>query len=75
MPDERKKVLYDERQKRKHSQGGQKKRYKDNHKDSLKDFNIPSTENMLHRIEQSGIVLSEKDYLSTKQRESVKLKE
>ena len=45
MPDERlrKKVLYGELQEGKHSQCGQKKRYKDTLKASLKDFNI-STE-------------------------------
>ena len=44
MPDERlpKKVLYGERQEGKRSQGGQKKRYKDTFKASLKDFNIPT---------------------------------
>ena len=43
MPDERlpKKVLYGELQEVKRSQGGQKKRYKDTLKASLKDFNIP----------------------------------
>ena len=43
MPDERlpKKVLYRELQEGKRSQGGQKKRYKDTLKASLKDFNIP----------------------------------
>ena len=43
MPDERlpKKVLYGELQEGKRSQGGQKKRYKDALKASLKDFNIP----------------------------------
>ena len=43
MPDERlpKKVLYGEHQEGKHSQGGQKKRYKDTLKASLKDFIIP----------------------------------
>ena len=42
MPDERlpKKVLYGELQEGKRSQGGQKKRYKDTLKASLKDFNI-----------------------------------
>ena len=45
MPDERlqKKVLYGELQEEKRSQGGQKKRYKDTHKASLKDFNIPES--------------------------------
>ena len=44
MPDERlpKKVLYGELQEGKRSQGGQKKRYKDIHKASLKYFNIPT---------------------------------
>ena len=44
MPDERlqKKVLYGELQEGTRSQGGQKKRYKDTLKASLKDFNIPT---------------------------------
>ena len=44
MPDERlpKKVLYGELQEGKRSQGGQKKRYKDTLKASIKDFNIPT---------------------------------
>ena len=44
MPDERlpKKFLYGELQEGKRSQGGQKKRYKDTLKASLKDFNIPT---------------------------------
>ena len=43
MPDQRlpKKVLYGELQEGKRSQDGQKKRYKDTPKASLKDFNIP----------------------------------
>ena len=43
MPDARlpKKVFYGELQEGKHSQGGQKKRYKDTLKASLKDFEIP----------------------------------
>ena len=44
MPDERlpMKDLYGELQEGKRSQGGQKKRYKDTIKASLKDFNIPT---------------------------------
>ena len=44
MPDERlpKKILYRELQIEKRSNGGQKKRYKDTLKASLKDFNIPT---------------------------------
>ena len=44
MPDERlpKKILYGELQVGKRSHGGQKKRYKDTLKASLKDFNIPA---------------------------------
>ena len=45
MPDEHerlpKKVFYGELQEGTHSQGGQKKRYKDTLKASLKDFDIP----------------------------------
>ena len=44
IPDERlpKKILYGELQVGKRSHGGQKKRYKDTLKASLKDFNIPT---------------------------------
>ena len=44
MPDEHlpKKILYGELKVGKRSHGGQKKRYKDTHKASLKDFNIPT---------------------------------
>ena len=44
MPDERlpKKILYGELQVGKRSHGGQKKRYKDTLKASLKEFNIPT---------------------------------
>ena len=44
MPDERltKKTLYGELQVGKRSHGGQKKRYKDTFKASLKEFNIPT---------------------------------
>ena len=51
MPDEPlpKKVLYGELQEGKRSQGGQKKRYKDTLKTSLKDFNI-----LIESWEQAG---------------------
>ena len=57
------------------SQGGQKKRYKDTLKASLKDFNIPidSWEQVV-RIEQSGVASSTKVPPNLKKRESVKLK-
>ena len=44
MPEERlpKKILYGKLQVGKRSHGGQKKRYKDTLKASLKDFNIPT---------------------------------
>ena len=44
MPDERlpKKSLYGELQVEKRSQGGQKKRYKDTLKASLKECNVPT---------------------------------
>ena len=44
MPEERlpKKILYGELEMVKRSHGGQKKRYKDTLKASLKDFNIPT---------------------------------
>ena len=76
MPDERlpKKVLYGELQEGKRSQGGQKKRYKDTLKASLKDFNI-STESWEQAAQdQSGIASSTKVPPNLKQRESVKLK-
>ena len=43
MPDKQlpKKVFYGELKEGKRSQGGQKKRYQDTLKDSLKDFDIP----------------------------------
>ena len=43
MPNERlpKNVFYEELQEIKRSQGGQKKRYKDTLKSSIKDFDIP----------------------------------
>ena len=74
MPDERlpKKVLYGELQEGKRSHGGQKKRYEDTLKASLKDFNIPI--DRLLRFEQSGVASSTKVPPNLKQRESVKLK-
>ena len=44
MPEERlpKKILYGKLEMGKHSHGGQKKRYKDTLKASLRDFNIPA---------------------------------
>ena len=56
MPDERlqKKILYGELQVWKRSHGGQKKRYKDTLKASLKGSTYQQSRgNRLHRIEQS----------------------
>ena len=69
MPDERlpKKVFYGELQEGKRSQGGQKKRYKDTIKASLKistyQFGLG---NRLHRSDQSVGVSSTKEQLSMK---------
>ena len=77
MPDERlpKKVLYGELQEGKRSQGGQKKRYKDTLKASLKEFNIP-TESWEQAAQgrTSDVASSTKVPPNLKQRESVKLK-
>ena len=77
MPDERlpKKVLYGELQEGKRSQGGQKKRYKDTLKASLKDFNIP-TESWEQAAQDrtKWRCLINKSAPILKQRESVKLK-
>ena len=74
MPDERlpKKVLYGELQEGKRSQGGQKKRYKDTLKASLKDFSFP-TESWEQAVQNrtKWRCLNNK---GLKQRESVKLK-
>ena len=78
MPDERlpKKVFYGELQEGKRSQGGQTKRYKDTLKATLKDFDIH-----MGSWEQTAQVRSKwrgvinKEQLSMKKRESVKLKE
>ena len=60
MPDERlpKKVFCGEQQEGKRSQGGQKKRYKNTLKASLKDFSTyqRGLGNRLHRNDQSGEV-------------------
>ena len=71
MPEERlpKKILYGELEMGKRSHGGQKKRYKDILKASLKDFNIPR--NKLHRTEQSGEASSEV-LVNMRQKESAK---
>ena len=71
MPDARlpKKVFYGELQEGKRSQGGQRKRYKDTLKASLKDFEIP-----MGSWEQTAQERS-KEQLFMKRRESVKLKE
>ena len=73
MPDERlpKKILYGELQVGKRSHGGQKKRYKDTIKASLKDFNIP-TESW-EQIAQDctkwrGLI--KRELVNTKQKES-----
>ena len=76
MPDEGlpKKILYGELQVGKRSHGGQKKRYKDTLKASLKDFSIP-TESW-EQIAQDctkwqGLIKGE--LVNTKQKESAKL--
>ena len=65
MPDKRlpMKVFYGKLQKGKRSQGGQKKRYNDTLKSSLKDFDIPVGS---WRSDQSGELSSTKDKLSMK---------
>ena len=59
MPDERlpKKILYGELQVEKRSHGGQKKRYKDTLKASLKDFNTPTWEQIAQdRTKWQGLI-------------------
>ena len=69
-----KKILYGELEMSKRSHGGQKKRYKDTLKASLKDFNIPTEAwEQLHRIEQSGEASSEEVLVNMRQKESAKL--
>ena len=75
MPDEclPKKILYGELQAGKRSHVGQKKRYNDTLRASLKHFNIQqSRENRLHRIQQSGEASFEGVLVNTRQRESAK---
>ena len=77
MPDERlpKKVLHGELQEGKPSQGGQKKRYKDTFKASLKDFNIPiEAWEQAAQDRQSGVASSTKVPPNLKKRVLVKLK-
>ena len=62
MPDERlpKRILYRELQVGKRSHGGQKKRYKDTLKASLKDFNIPTEsweQNAQDRAKWRGLII------------------
>ena len=82
MPDERlpKKVFYGELQEGKRSQGGQKKRYKDTLKASLKDFDIPHTYGVLGpdctgtiKVARRGLI--NKGATLYEKRESVMLKE
>ena len=74
MPDERlpKKILYGE-QVGKRSHGGQKKRYKDTLKTSLKTSTYQlSHGNRLHKIVQSGEASQKGELVNTKQKESAK---
>ena len=66
------KILYGELERGKRSHRGQKKRYKDTLKASLKDFNIPSHGNKLHRTWQSGEASSEEMLVNMRQKESAK---
>ena len=71
MPELPKKVSYGELQEGNRPQGGQKKRYKDTFKASLKDFKIPV--GSWEQTAQIDEVSSTKEQLSMKTRESVKL--
>ena len=73
MPEERlpKKILYGELELGKHAHHGQKKRYIDTLKASLKEFNIQQSRvNKLHRTEQSGEASSEEVLVNMRQKES-----
>ena len=62
-----KKVFSGEHQVGKRSKGGQKKRYTNTQRTSLKDFNIPQNPgNKLHQSVQSGIAVSEKEQTAVK---------
>ena len=57
----------------KRSHGGQKKRYKDTLKASLKDFNIPTESwEQIAQTEQSGEASSEEVLVNMRQNESAK---
>ena len=79
MPDERlpKKVFYGDLQEGKRSQGGQKKRYKDTIKASLKDFDIPvgSWEQTAQERSKLRGFINKGAAFYEKKRESVKLRE
>ena len=79
MPDERlpKKVFYGELQEGNRSQSGQKKRYEDTLKASLKGFDIPigSWEQTAQERSKCRGLINKGAALYEKKRESVKLKE
>ena len=78
MSDERlpKKVFYGELQEGKRSQGGQKKRYKDTLKASLKDFDLPMVSwEQTAQVRSKWRGLINKGPALFEKRESVKLKE
>ena len=75
MQEERlpKKILYGELEMGKCSHGGQKKRYKDTLKASLKDFNIPTESwEQIAQAGQSGEASSEEVLVNMRQKESAK---
>ena len=75
MPEERlpKKILYGELEMGKRSHGGQKKRYKNNLKASLKGFNIPTKLwEQVAQDQQSGKASSEEVLVNMRQKESAK---
>ena len=68
-----KKILSGKLQMGKRSHGGQRKRYKDTLKASLKDFNIPTVSwQQIAQTEQSGEASSEEVLVNTRQKESAK---